>query len=273
MKALELKEELISKLAACERIKGIGQTGNMDMKLIPGKSDIDLFVICTEIPAGEERQACYKSLQPADFTLQMEICSGGIWGYGDILVVDGIDVMPMYFTIDEMYDYLKEVLSCKHMWKEGNFYPVGRLASIFAINILYEEDTAWTKLKDMVNEKPTEFFRCWFEKEIGQVLDDEDLGRAELRGEVLFFHQVLEEALDHLLQAIFAVNFCYFPSRKRTLETIGEFQNLPDNCNKRLLKMIENGASHDTINDAITDLCLMTHEVSEMGISVFSLKK
>ena len=78
MKALELKEELISKLAACERTKGIGQTGNMDMQLISGKSDIDLFVLCTEVPAGEERQACYKSLQSAGFTLQMEVCSGGI---------------------------------------------------------------------------------------------------------------------------------------------------------------------------------------------------
>ena len=60
MKARELKEELIKILAASDMVKGVGQTGNISAELIPGKSDIDLFVICTEIPTREERKAYYK---------------------------------------------------------------------------------------------------------------------------------------------------------------------------------------------------------------------
>ena len=273
MKARELKEELIKILAASDKVKGVGQTGNISAELIPGKSDIDLFVICTEIPTQEERKSYYTNLRSAVFSLQMEVCSGGIWGYGDTLLTDGIEVMPMYFTVNEMRDYLKEVLACKHLDKAGRFYPVGRLASVSTIHILYERDAAWTELKDMVNAKPTIFFKSWFEREISQVLDDEDLGRAELRKEILFFHQVLEEALDHILQALFAMNFSYFPSRKRTIETIENLQYKPADCAARLLAMVQNGASSDTIVTTIEELRFMTQEIYEIGTSVFENRK
>lgn len=87
----------------------------------------------------------------------------------------------------------------------------------------------------------------WFENEISQVLDEEDLGRANLHHEVLFFHQVLENALDHLLQALYAVNYCYFPSRKRTMTAIDTFKLKLDSCNNRLRKMVLNGATEETI--------------------------
>lgn len=269
MRAPELKTQLITQLSMDEKIKGIGQTGNIEAQLIPGKSDIDLFVLCTEVPSQEERKQFYSQLTLQDFTLQMEVCGGGIWGYGDILVMDGIDVMPMYFTITEMKDYLEEVLQCRHLDKDGRFYPVGRLASISTIHILYEEDTAWTSLKTMVNNKPASFFQTWYENEINQVIDEEDLGRSELRREVLFFHQVLENALDHLLQALYAVNFCYFPSRKRTLEALESFQWKPERCGERLLKMITNAVEAGTMDMAIEDLRKMTEEIKEAGHRVF----
>ena len=39
-----------------------------------------------------------------------------------------------------MREYLEEVLQCKHLEKEGSFYPVGRLASISTIHILHEKE-------------------------------------------------------------------------------------------------------------------------------------
>lgn len=273
MRVIELKEELVAKLAASDKVKGIGQTGSIDAKLIPGKSDIDLFVLCTEVPSQDERKEFYSMLQADDFTLQMEVCSGGQWGTGDILIAEGIDVMPMYFTINEMQEYLEEVLQCKHLYKNGRFYPVGRLASISSIYILHEKNNTWTALKNMVNLKPVSFFQTWFKNEISQVLDEEDLGRAELRKETLFYHQVLENALDHLLQALYAINDCYFPSRKRTLSDINGFLNKPGDCCTRLLSMVIHGATSDTINQSIEELRCMTHEIYEMGAVKFGLNK
>lgn len=86
------------------------------------------------------------------------------------------------------------------------------------------------------------------------VLDEEDLGRTLLRKEVLFYHQVLEESLDHLLQALFAMNDTYFPSRKRMQQYLEKFTNKPENCYARLSQMIEDGAKEETIEKSIAEL-------------------
>ena len=54
----------------------------------------------------------------------------GIGQTGDIFYMNGIDVMPMYFSVTDMEDYIDEILAGKHLEKEGSFYPIGRLASI-----------------------------------------------------------------------------------------------------------------------------------------------
>ncbi len=267
MNAMALRDALIAVLANDERIMGIGQTGELNPKLVPGKSDIDLFVLCTQIPSLEERRGFYQRIA-GDYILQMNVCSGGLWGDGDILVIGGIDVMPMYFTVQETRGYLQEILAGACMEKEGRFYPVGRLASIAGIHVLHEKQQTWTELKEMVNSKPAAFFRQWYEHEIRQVLDEEDLGRCELRQEVLFFHQVLENALDHLLQALYAVNRVYFPSRKRTLAAVESFERKPDDCGARLLRLIENGSRKDTMQRAIDDLRLLTKEIEALGGSL-----
>ncbi len=200
----------------------------------------------------------------------MEVSQGGLWGYGDILSADGIDIMPMYFTVEEMEEYLDEVLQCKHLGKEGRFYPVGRLASVSTINILYETRDTWTTLVNKVNSKPYTFFKNWFEEDINQILDEEDLGRAILHKEVLFFHQVLENALDHFIQALYAVNHCYFPSRKRTKPAVNEFQYKPNDCLTRLFTIVTNGADSDTIEVAVDELRTMTLELTEYGRLHFS---
>ena len=266
MRAVELKSEMVQRLSQEDKVMGIGQTGSIDAVLVPGKSDIDLFVLCSEIPSRNERETWYSELEKADYTLQMEVCRGGVWGTGDILVVDGIDVMPMYFTVLEMNDHLEEILACKHLEKDGCFYPSGRLSSVSTITVLHEKENTWTKLKERVNQKPDLFFREWFLSEINQVIDEEDLGRSELRKEVLFYHQVLENALDHLLQALFAMNHCYFPSRKRTVSAIDSFRYKPENCCTRLHDMITWGASENTIAKSVMELRNMTREVIELGI-------
>ena len=268
MDALTLLGGLVRALSDDPRILGIGQTGSPDAALIPGRSDIDLFVLCSEVPPEDERRALYAQLGDG-FDLHMSVCNGGRWGYGDILVAGGVDVMPMYFPLSEMRDYLTRLLSGEGLDKEGRFYPVGRLASVSTIHVLHEKARAWSELRDLVNEKPDAFFRAWYAREICQVLDEEDLGRCEVRREVLFFHQVLENALDHLLQALYAVNRCYFPSRKRTLTALDAFRLLPDDCAGRLLRLVQDGACEETMDRAMTDLRQLTAEVVRLGREVF----
>ncbi len=264
MNANDFRDRLVSLLAEYDGILGIGQTGDINAPLIPGKCDIDLFVLCERVPDREKRMSCYHRLPEGFESLQMEVCGGGVWGYGDILVCEGIDVMPMYFTYDEMKDYLTEVLEGKHLEKDGRFYPIGRLASIETLHVLYEKNAAWTALINTVKAHPRELFQRWYASESSQMLDEEDLGRAELRREVLFYHQVTENFLDHFLQALFAKNDCYFPSRKRTREAIASFSVKPDRCYERLLRIIELGAGEETIPRSVTELRAIAEELMDM---------
>ena len=117
----------------------------------------------------------------------MEVCSGGVWGYGDIFYINGIDVMPMYFSVTDMQEYIDEILAGKHLEKEGSFYPIGRLASIETINVLCEKNHAWTNIVNKVRTYPQDLFDKWYSSEVWRIVDEEDLGRAKLRHEVLFY--------------------------------------------------------------------------------------
>lgn len=263
MNANEFRDRLTAMLAAYSDICGIGQTGDIGAPLIPGKSDIDLFIICERVPDQEERRSRYQPLMADCDSLQMAVADGGVWGYGDIFMCEGIDVMPMYFTRSEMEVYLREVLDGQHLDRDGRFYPIGRLASIESLNVLYEKDAAWTTLIDMVKVHPQALFSRWYASEIGQLIDEEDLGRAELRHEVLFYHQVAENFLDHFLQALYAKNNCYFPSRKRTEEAIASFRIKPENCFERLLRIIELGSKAETVSQSVSELRRIAEELRQ----------
>lgn len=156
------KNSLVKDLSRNLKILGIAQTGDINAALIPGNSDIDLFVLCAGIPAEEERKQVYAQYSGVYTECMMNVCSGGIWGYGDILIIEGIDVMFMYFTTDEMEHYLDEVLQGQHLDNVGGFYPTGRLSSVEAINILFERDSAWTALKEKVKNIPRIYLENYF---------------------------------------------------------------------------------------------------------------
>jgi hypothetical protein len=59
MNVNEIKDRLVNDLSQNSKIKGIGQTGDINANLIPGNSDIDMFVLCTLVPSEAERQSVY----------------------------------------------------------------------------------------------------------------------------------------------------------------------------------------------------------------------
>lgn len=270
MNVMQTKDRLVGEISKCNEVKGIAQTGDINAILVPGKSDIDLFVLCTEIPEKKERERIYVSFAGEYSECTMNVCNGGMWGYGDILVIDEIEVMPMYFTVKEMKEYLEETLQGKHLGMTGGFYPTGRLSSVETIHILYEEDSVWSEMKAMVKKYPPELFHKLFQYHISRVLNEEDLGRAILRKEVLFYHQVLENSLDHLLQALYALNHTYFPSRKRIEGYIRKFENKPEHCYDRLLRILELAAYSDTIEESVKELELLAGEIEKASFLLIS---
>lgn len=264
MDVIAFRNELVTLLSENDDIVGIGQTGDINAPLIPGKSDIDLFVLCDRVPDGSARSEMYKRLTTVFDGLRMEVCSGGVWGFGDIFDYGGIDVMPMYFTVSEMNGYADELLAGLHLEKEGRFYPVGRLASIESLSVLYENGSSWTDIIDKVKRHPPELFARMYEKEAAYMIDEEDLSRASLRHEVLFYHQVVEEFLDHFLQALYAKNDAYFPSRKRAEKAIEAFKVKPDRCLERLYGIIRLASYDDSIEESISELRSLAEDLKRI---------
>lgn len=100
-----------------------------------------------------------------------------------------------------------------------------------------------------------------------RVKDEEDFGRALSRKDVLFYHQVLEAAIDHYLQALYAVNSTFFPSRKRTNQYIDSFKLKPENCYERLLEVIRFG-NPDDIEKSHHEWCKLVDDLQ--GINQYS---
>lgn len=271
MSTLEIKINIFKK-ALCDAVSaenyilGIAQTGDIHAPLIPQNSDIDLFVLCRTVPDRKKREEIYSRFADDLGSVQMEVCNCEHWGIGDVFIVDGIDIMPMYFDIGAFYAYIEDLLSGKHLLREDRFYPIGRLASVESINILYEKEDAWTKLKDSVKHRPQELFEKWYAVQSALILDEEDLGRAKLRCDVLFYHQVLEEALDHFLQAMYALNDTYFPSRKRNAADIDRFARKPGNCLDRLQSIMEKSVKPNTIPESVRELYSLTDELKAFGM-------
>ena len=71
--AAVFRNELVRILSGDRRILGVGQTGDIHAPLIPGKSDIDLFVICSSVPSEEERSALYGGIKENQFICQEQL--------------------------------------------------------------------------------------------------------------------------------------------------------------------------------------------------------
>lgn len=132
------------------------------------------------------------------------------------------------------------------------------------MNDLWESDSAWANIIKLVKKHPAAFFQAWVKNESWLILDEEDLERAELCHEVLFFYQVVEEFLDHFLQALYALNNQYFPSRKGTKKAIESFKIKTENCYQRLNNIVSSGTRKEHITEAVS-------EIRKLGKELFAL--
>lgn len=206
--------------------------------------DVDIFVYCTAIPSSEER----RRLLPEYSGKYTPGESGGHWGVCDLVYIDGAEVWLMFVSEQDTVSEIKTVLSGSMPEKlENYYYPVGRLATIKNIKLLFDRNGFLENLKAMVSVYPDGLAEALLKYHAGALSDSEDLTRAAMRGDVLFYHFALDLVLDHILQALFALNRVYFPSRKRSLQYIANFKVKPAGCEETLLSILKKGSESGTI--------------------------
>ena len=264
----DIYHRLISNLGQMDEVLSIGKSGGEKLPL-DNESDIDIFIFCSRIPDAVKRRSAAESLGSAVSGCKISNKSGRFWGVCDFVFIGDAEICLMYFTTDEMDRDIKSVLNGSRLDREDEYYyPTGRCASVLSMHILCDKQGYIKAMKEKLSVYPEALSKKLFEYHIRKINDEEDFERAVSRGDVLFYHATLESAIDHFLQALFALNRCFFPSRKRTLEWVERFERKPDNCSERLLKVISLGSSSETLPQSYETLEELCGELKSLGKAV-----
>ena len=251
MKTLESSfQSLVGALSGLDCVRAIGKTGGAALPT-DGFSDIDLFLFCDRLPTRSEREALYRSLSGRCSVENYGEFEHPHWGLADSLLLGEQEVYPMFFSKDAFVDSVRSILRGERIEREANyFYPTGRCASILGMHACFDPDGFLEQLKQRCGNYPDALRNALLNAYLPKIDDEEDFQRAIRRGDVLFFHSTLDLALDSFLQALFALNRVYFPSRKRSLDFIRSFRIKPNDCEERLLRVVQMSVLPDTLSDA-----------------------
>ena len=243
-------DALVQALKRQPSLRAIGKTGG---EALPSDefSDIDLFLFCEQIPSLVERESCLRSVADRITVTEFGETEHPHWGLVDSVLIGEQEVYLMYFSLGAFESSVEAILRGERTEREENyFYPTGRLASIQGMHALYDPDGFLAKLKSRISVYPESLRNTILSSCLPKIDDEEDFMRAIRRKDVLFYHATLDLALDRFLQALFAFNRVYFPSRKRSLEFIRAFAIKPEDCEARLTRVASLGTNADTLEES-----------------------
>ncbi len=260
-------QSLLDSISAIKEVESIGISGSKEDIPKAGEGDIDVFIYCDAIPEFEKRQSVIKQLGSLIQEEKLNIFEGGHWGVGDLVYINGVETWLMYFTVSETLSNAESILKGDYPDKLDNYYyPIGRLAMLKDIRILYDSRGFLNSLKERLPAYPDELAKILVSYHMDKLEDIEDLERAVSRKDVLFYHFAMDIAMDHFLQALFAINKVYFPSRKKTLEFLSDFRIKPEKCGERILHVIRQGSSSESLTVSYEQWSSLAAELRELYI-------
>ena len=257
---------LIKSVCDMKEVLSVGKSGGEELPQ-QNESDVDIFVFCSGIPDIQTRQAAIGKLGTVVSNMRLSESKGRFWGVCDFITLDGTEICLMYFTISDMNDEIDFVLNGTRLDREGEyFYPTGRCATLLSMHVVCDKNGYIFAMKEKLSVYPQSLAEALCKHHIGKINNAEDFDRAVLRQDVLFYHSTLERAIDHFLQAMFALNFCFFPSRKRTFQFIEQFALKPRHCAERLIEVIELGARPETLAQSYETWRMLCEELAAMKV-------
>jgi hypothetical protein len=267
--------KLIRALAQHNSIRAIGLSGGERPLPQRGEADIDLFVYCTVIPSENERKEMLVSLVEEIEQIEVGKLESGHWGEGDCFLLNGVETWLLYFTIEEARAELDAILNGQYLGRlDSYYYPIGRCAMWKATRVFYDVDGFLQSIKLRLEEYPYKLASAIVDHHVQALEDVEDLERAVHRRDVFFYHFAFDLALDHFLQALFALNREYFPSRKRSEAYLRKFKLKPAECEGHLHQVVACGANAKTLEQSYKIWNGLRHDlkalIKEHAKTVFS---
>jgi hypothetical protein len=139
------------------------------------------------------------------------------------------------------------------------------------MRILYDPDGFLGSLQERLREYPESLAQALIAHHLAALDDREDLDRAVQRKDILFFHFALDLALDHFLQALFALNREYFPSRKRSDAYLQRFRARPAECERRLHQVVALGGNAEGLEQAYEVWKGLVEDLKQPGAALRAL--
>lgn len=252
---------------AVSNLNGVCAIGKSGGAALPeaGESDIDVFVFCDRIPSADSRRAVAEALRPAVTDAVCSDKAGKHWGHCDFVFYGDSEVCLMYFTTERMRAEIDTALNGERPDKEDNyFYPTGRCATFLTMHPIFDPHGFIESMKLKLAVYPDALAAKLTEFHMGFLDDTEDLERAVSRSDALFYHFALDLALDHFLQALYAMNKRFFPSRKRTQSHLAQFERKPVDCEDRLLQILRLGGNPSEITQSYALFCELARELRDL---------
>lgn len=248
----EIIRRVLEGISGISDVVAVGYSGDESLEARPAEADVDAFVFCERVPDASVRTAAYRSaVRSAPCPTESDAIAGGPWGIADHLVVDGVDLWAMFFTADETMEGIEATLRGERLESEGEFFPTGRLATLLGLHVVADRFGFLASVRSRIFPYPIELKRAMVRHHLPLAFDEEDFDSAVRRRDVLFYHAVLDRAIEHFLQALFAMNGVYLPSRKRSEAFIGAFARAPERCVARIREAVAGGASEATLADSM----------------------
>jgi len=243
----EIFDRLITSIINLPEVQSIGKTGSKDISF-SDDNDVDIFIICNNTPNLKTREKLYNDIN-YDLKIKTHDFEGKYWGTLDLINIDKIEICLMYFNRSKVENEIDDILQGNRIKKEENyFYPMGRCATYKNINILYDKSMFLENMKLKLSDYPETLYDKNIDFHLSKLNDSEDMESAIHKKDILFYHSALDNSIDHYLQLLFTLNYCFFPSRKRSFLYINEFKYKPKNCIERLIEIVKYGGEVNTIN-------------------------
>lgn len=228
----EAFDALVSILSRMPSVLAVGKTGGAELPE-GDESDIDLMVVCDAVPPAEARRLALNPLCGRLTHQNLDADHSPYWGVVDFVSLCGVEVCLMYHELSGLETYCGEVRRGERMEKEGGyFYSTGRIASLIGLHTYFDRGGLLARLVGHIRDMPEPLADRMFFHHLAACRDREDFSRAVSRKDPLFYHFVMENALDHFLQALFALNRAWFPAASGQFSTSADFPaNRPDAAN------------------------------------------
>jgi len=182
---IKLFEKLINSINGLLEVQSIGKTGSKNIS-ISQENDIDIFIICDNIPDLKSREKLYNDLD-YDLKIKTNDFESKYWGTMDYINLDKIDICLMYFQKSKVENEIDDILKGNRIKKEDNyFYPIGRCSTYKNINILHDKNKFLENMKLKLSNYPKTLYDKSINLHLAELNDTEDIENAMHKKDLCF---------------------------------------------------------------------------------------